>query len=49
MMRHYYASVMNQNGNLAFVQQQLGHSSVNTTVNNYANGAVGMREKLMKM
>ena len=49
MMRHYYASVMNQNGNLAFVQQQLGHSSVNTTVNNYANGAIGMREKLMEM
>ena len=49
MMRHYYASVMNQNGNLAFVQQQLGHSSVNTTVNNYANGAVGMREKLIEM
>ena len=49
MMRHYYASVMNQNGNLAFVQQQLGHSSVNTTVNNYANGAVGMKEKLMGM
>ena len=49
MMRHYYASVMNQNGNLAFVQQQLGHSSVSTTVNNYANGAVGMKEKLMEM
>lgn len=49
MMRHYYASVMNQNGNLAFVQQQLGHSSVNTTVNNYANGAMGMKEKLMEM
>lgn len=49
MVRHYYASVMNQNGNLAFVQQQLGHSSVNTTVNNYANGAVGMKEKLMEM
>lgn len=49
MMRHYYASIMNSNGNLAFVQQQLGHSSVNTTVNNYANGAVGMKEKLMEM
>lgn len=49
MMRHYYASVMNQNGNLAFVQQQLGHSSVNTTVNNYANGAVGMRDVLSNM
>lgn len=49
MMRHYYASIMNRNGNLAFVQQQLGHSGVNTTVNNYANGAVGMKEKLMEM
>lgn len=49
MMRHYYASIMNRNGNLAFVQQQLGHSSVNTTVNNYANGAVGMREVLENM
>lgn len=49
MMRHYYASIMNQNGNLAFVQQQLGHSSVNTTVNNYANGAVGMKDVLSNM
>lgn len=49
MIRHYYASVMNQNGNLAFVQQQLGHSSVNTTVNNYANGAVGMKDVLESM
>lgn len=49
MMRHYYASMMNQNGNLAFVQQQLGHSSVNTTVNNYANGAVGMKDVLNNM
>lgn len=49
MMRHYYASIMNRNGNLAFVQQQLGHSSVNTTVNNYANGAVGMKDVLNNM
>ena len=49
MMRHYYASIMNQNGNLAFVQQQLGHRSVNTTVNNYANGAVGMKDVLNNM
>ena len=49
MMRHYYASIMNRNGNLAFVQQQLGHSSVNTTVNNYANGAVGMKDILENM
>ena len=49
MMRHYYASIMNRNGNLAFVQQQLGHSNVNTTVNNYANGAVGMKDVLNNM
>lgn len=49
MMRHYYATVMNQNGNLAFVQQQLGHSSVKTTVKNYANGAVGMKDVLENM
>lgn len=49
MMRHYYASIMNRNGNLAFVQQQLGHSSVNTTVNNYANGAIGMKTVLENM
>jgi site-specific recombinase XerC len=49
MMRHYYASIMNRNGNLAFVQQQLGHSSVNTTINNYANGSVGMKKILENM
>lgn len=49
MMRHYYATIMNQSGNLAFVQQQLGHSSVNTTVKNYANGAVGMKDVLNNM
>lgn len=49
MMRHYYATIMNQSGNLAFVQQQLGHSSVKTTVKNYANGAVGMKDVLDNM
>lgn len=49
MMRHYYATIMNQSGNLAFVQQQLGHSSVKTTVKNYANGAVGMKNVLESM
>lgn len=49
MMRHYYATIMNQSGNLAFVQQQLGHSSVKITVKNYANGAVGMKNVLSKM
>lgn len=49
MIRHWYASIMASKGNLAFVQQQLGHTSMMTTINNYANGSVGMRETLMKM
>ena len=49
MLRHYYASIMASKGNLAFVQQQLGHASVNTTINNYANGAIGMRDVLKEM
>lgn len=49
MIRHYYATVMANTGNLAFAQQQLGHSSVNTTVNNYANGAYGMKGVLANM
>ena len=49
MMRHWFASIMASKGNLAFAQQQLGHTSVNTTINNYANGAVGMRDVLKEM
>lgn len=49
MIRHWYATVMAQTGNIAFTQQQLGHSSVNTTVNNYANGAYGMKDILANM
>lgn len=49
MIRHWYASIMASKGNLAFVQQQLGHTSMMTTINNYANGSVGMKETLMKM
>lgn len=49
MIRHWYATVMANTGNLAFTQQQLGHSSVNTTVNNYANGAYGMKDVLANM
>lgn len=49
MIRHWYATVMANTGNLAFAQQQLGHSSVNTTVNNYANGVYGMKDKLANM
>ena len=46
MIRHWFATVMANTGNLAFAQQQLGHSSLNTTVNNYANGAYGMKDVL---
>ncbi len=49
MIRHWYATVMANTGNLAFAQQQLGHSSVNTTVNNYANGVYGMKDILANM
>ena len=49
MIRHYYATLMANTGNLAFAQQQLGHSSLNTTVNNYANGAYGMKDVLANM
>lgn len=49
MIRHWYATVMANTGNLAFAQQQLGHSSVNTTVNNYANGIYGMKDVLANM
>ena len=49
MIRHWYATIMANTGNLAFAQQQLGHSSVNTTVNNYANGVYGMKDILANM
>lgn len=49
MMRHWYASIMASKGNLAFAQQQLGHTSMMTTINNYANGSVGMKDVLNAM
>ena len=49
MIRHWYATIMANTGNLAFAQQQLGHSSVDTTVNNYANGIYGMKDMLANM
>lgn len=49
MMRHYYASVMAIKGNIVFAQQQLGHSSMSTTINNYANGSIGMKDILSEM
>lgn len=49
MVRHWFATVMANTGNLAFAQQQLGHTSVDTTVNSYANGAYGMKDILAGM
>jgi hypothetical protein len=40
---------MASKGNLAFAQQQLGHTSMMTTINNYANGSVGMKDILENM
>ncbi len=49
MIRHWFATVMTSTGNLAFAQQQLGHTSANTTINNYANGVYGMKDILDKI
>ena len=49
MIRHWYATVMAQKCGVVFAQQQLGHSSMNTTVNNYANGSYGMKDILATM
>lgn len=49
MFRHHYATVATKVGGIAFAQQQLGHSSVNTTINNYANGSYGMKDILASM
>ena len=49
MLRHYYASIVASKGSLVFSQQQLGHSSVRTTMKTYANGSVGMKTILESM
>ena len=49
MMRHYYATIIASKGNVVFAQQQLGHSNVSTTINSYANGAIGMKDILKNM
>ena len=48
-LRHYYATIIAQKGGLAFAQQQLGHTSLDTTINNYANGSYGMKDVLASM
>lgn len=49
MIRHWYATIMANIGNIAFAQQQLEHTSQNTTINNYANSAYGMKDVLTNM
>lgn len=49
MLRHWYATIIARAGNLAFTQQQLGHSSHNTTINNYILGSYGMKDFLANM
>lgn len=49
MMRHYYGTVAAKVGGVAFAQQQLGHTSMTTTINNYANGSYGMKDILANM
>ena len=49
MMRHWYGTVAAKIGGVAFAQQQLGHTSMTTTINNYANGSYGMKDILASM
>ena len=49
MIRHWYATVMAQKAGVVFTQQQLGHTSMTTTINNYANGSYGMKDILASM
>lgn len=49
MIRHWYGSEAEKIGGVAFAQQQLGHKSVNVTVNTYVDGGHGIREKLAQI
>ena len=49
MFRHWYATVIAKTGGVALAQQQLGHSSSQTTINNYANGIYGAKDILASM
>ena len=49
MVRHWYATYLNKTGNIAFAQQQLRHTSMNTTIGNYSNGVIGMKEMLKSL
>lgn len=49
MLRHWYATVVAKKAGVVFAQQNLGHTSVSTTINNYASGSYGMKELLRNM
>lgn len=49
MMRHWYSTFLSTTGNTPFAQQQLGHTSITTTINNYSNGVVGMKDTLKSL
>ncbi len=49
MVRHWYATVISNTGNLAFVQQQFGHVSTDVTIKNYVDGSYKMKEILENM
>lgn len=49
MIRHWAATMFASKGNIALAQQQCGHRSQNTTINNYVNGVYGMKEILENM
>lgn len=46
MIRHWYATMIASKVGIALAQQQLGHKSVNTTINKYANGVYGAKSVL---
>lgn len=41
-IRHWYTTVFSQKYGTAFVQQQLGHRSINTTINNYMDARLAV-------
>ena len=44
-IRHWYTTVFSQKNGTAFVQQQLGHKSINTTINNYMDARLTILKK----
>lgn len=48
-IRHWYTTIFSQKYGTSFVQQQLGHRSINTTINNYMDARLSvLKEKSKK-